>query len=71
MGTPKADKPRCDVYGCGRFATNCTDGTEVDAQGLGRKALPNINVCDHHHNWPFSTDAETFSLSDTYRQRSA
>jgi hypothetical protein len=63
MPAPKADPPRCDVPGCGNLATHGTDGNEKDSQGLDRKALPNINVCDHHENWPFSDDAQQFALT--------
>lgn len=68
MAAPKADPARCDVYGCGHIASHCTDGTEVD--GLGRKALANLNVCDSHANWAHSEDARKFALnSDTYKNR--
>lgn len=67
---PKADRARCDVYGCGSFASIGTDGTEVDVQGLGRPALKNINVCMRHSNWPHSEDAQKFALtSDVYKTR--
>lgn len=70
MAEPKADKPRCDVPGCGMFAESCTDGSEVDVQGLGRKPLVGVNVCARHHNWPFSTDAQEFALkSDGFKSR--
>jgi hypothetical protein len=67
MPDPKADPPGCDVPGCGNRATHSTDGSEKDSQD--RKALANINVCDHHENWPFSEDARLFALSDKYRRR--
>lgn len=63
MPEPKADPPICDVPGCGTLATHGTDGAEKDVQGLGRKAVANINVCDHHENWPFSDDAKHFALT--------
>lgn len=67
---PKADKPRCDLLGCGHYAVTCTDGSETDSQGLGRKALPNLNVCANHTNWPHSEDAQRFALtSDAYKAR--
>jgi len=66
---PKADPAKCDVLGCGMPATMSSDGTETDIQGLGRKALPNLNVCDRHTNWPHSTDAQAFALTDIYRKR--
>lgn len=69
MAEPKADPVMCDLYGCGRLATHCTDGTEEDSQGLDRKALPNLNVCNHHLNWPHSDDARQFAASDRYRKR--
>jgi hypothetical protein len=69
MGKPKADDPKCDVLGCGMKATLGTKGDEVDAQGLGRKAVPNLNLCDRHANWAHSSDAQTFTVTDTYRQR--
>lgn len=69
MGAPKADKARCDIYGCGNYAAACSDGTEVDVQGLGRKAIPNINYCDRHSNWPHSEDAQRFALGDIYKAR--
>lgn len=69
MPQPKADPVPCDVYGCGKFATHSTDGTEKDVQGLGRKAIPNLNVCDHHSNWPHSDDARTFATTERYRSR--
>jgi hypothetical protein len=70
MPAPKADPARCDIYGCGHLADMCTDGSEVDSQGAGRKALPNLNVCARHENWPFSEDARTFAqTSDSYKNR--
>jgi hypothetical protein len=70
MSAPKADPARCDVYGCGHIASRCTDGAETETGELKRKALPNLNVCDHHANWPFSEDARKFALSsDTYKNR--
>jgi hypothetical protein len=67
---PKVDASRCDVLGCGMIAVTSSDGSEVDAQGLGRKALPNLNVCSRHTNWPHSEDAQRFALaSDVYRAR--
>ena len=69
MAKPKADAAKCDVFGCGHLATIGTDGTEKDSQNLGRKAIANINVCASHENWPFSTDAQTFATTDTYRTR--
>lgn len=67
--SPMADRPRCDVHGCGKFAVYCTDGSEADGQGLGRPAIPRLNVCDHHENWPHSEDAKAFTLSKTYQDR--
>jgi hypothetical protein len=69
MPEPKADPVQCDLYGCGRLATRCTDGTEKDSQGLDRPALKNLNVCDHHENWPHSDDAKQFATTDRYRNR--
>lgn len=70
MAAPKADPARCDVFGCGMIAANYTDGSEVDEQGLGRKALKNLNVCGRHGNWAFSEDAQKFALSsDSYKNR--
>lgn len=69
MPEPKADPPTCDVPGCGSLATQGTDGTEKDAQNLGRKAVPNLNVCDHHENWPFSQDAKQFALTRKTQER--
>ena len=67
---PIADQPRCDVKGCGHYATKRTDGTEEDVQKLGRKALPNLNICDRHTNWPHSDDAQRFILdSPDYKNR--
>jgi hypothetical protein len=67
---PKADPARCDILGCGMNAAFCTTGDEVDVQGLGRKAVPNLNLCDRHANWAHSQDALIFaSSSDTYRKR--
>jgi hypothetical protein len=66
---PKADAPRCDLIGCGAIAIMSTDGTEEDVQGLKRPALPNLNVCSRHTNWPHSEDAKAFALSDIYRNR--
>jgi len=72
MPLPVADKPRCDVLGCGRDAVYCTDGSEVDAQeGLGRPALPYCNVCGQHLNWPHSEDATRFAATDVYTRRVA
>jgi hypothetical protein len=70
MATPKADQPRCDVYGCGIYAAICTDGTEVDETGAARPAIKNLNVCAHHKNWAHSEDAKVFTLtSDVYKAR--
>jgi hypothetical protein len=80
MASPKADPARCDVFGCGMLATSCTDGTEDDtnprptSDGTKRAALPNLNVCDRHVNWPFSDDARAWAVgpgADAYRKRSA
>ena len=69
---PKADLPVCDVNGCGMPATLCTTGDEVDVQGLGRKAVKNMNLCERHSNFAHSRDAEVFAASsDKYRQRGA
>jgi hypothetical protein len=59
MPAPKADPPNCDVDGCGARAATMTDGTEKDAQD--RKAIPWLNVCEHHCGWPFSEDAKSFT----------
>ena len=75
MPAPKADAARCDLFGCGNLATTCTDGSEVDKHprptpdGKPRKAIANINVCDHHTNYPFSDDAVKFATSDLYKGR--
>jgi len=69
MGAPKADKPKCDVPGCSTDAATCSDGSEVDAQGLDRPAIPNLNTCAHHANWVHSNDAHAFTATDTYRKR--
>lgn len=70
MAAPKADPPKCDLAGCGMLATRYTDGTEEDVQGLKRPAVKNLNVCDHHSNWPHSDDAKIFAASnDGYRGR--
>jgi hypothetical protein len=69
MPAPKADPARCDVHGCGLYAATSTDGTEKDAQGLGRPAVMGINVCTHHANWPHSDDARMFALSPLYQAR--
>lgn len=75
MPAPKADPPQCDVDGCGALADMMTDGTEKDThvrlagaddkgfayEPLNRKAVPFLNVCGHHHNWPFSEDAKSFT----------
>lgn len=64
MPEPKADRPRCDVPGCGAWASISTDGSETDSQGLGRKSVPNLNTCAHHQNWPHSEDAQAWVLSN-------
>jgi hypothetical protein len=69
MAKPKADAARCDVFGCGHIATIGTDGSEKDIQNLNRKAIPNLNVCVSHENWPFSNDAERFAAGDVYKNR--
>ena len=70
MAAPKADAARCDVFGCGMLADSYTDGTEKDTQGLGRPALPNLNLCTRHLNWAHSEDAKKFALaSDIYKNR--
>lgn len=66
---PKADAPRCDLLGCGMFADRSTDGSEKDSQGLGRKAVPFLNVCTRHENWPFSQDAKVFTMTEKYISR--
>lgn len=73
-GKPSMPAPKapviCDVPGCGLLSALTTDGTEVDVQGLERPALPNINVCARHANWPHSDDAKVFALmSGSYKQR--
>ena len=68
---PKADPPKCDLFGCGHLAAICTDGTEVDVTGLDRPALPNLNLCESHLNFAHSEDARTFAqTSNEYRNRS-
>jgi hypothetical protein len=67
--TPQADAPRCDVPGCGRIASQCTDGAEEDVQKLGRPAIKGINTCVPHSNWPHSDDAKAFALTEKYRNR--
>lgn len=69
MTKPKADPAKCDVEGCGHPAAFGTDGSEKDSQGLGRKAVPSLNVCDHHENWPHSDDARMFALGTKYQAR--
>lgn len=69
MGAPKADTPKCDVHGCNHEAISCSEGNEVDAQGLDRPAIPNLNTCAHHANWVHSLDATAFTVTDTYRKR--
>lgn len=67
---PKADPALCDILGCGMLATLYTDGTETDIQGLGRKSVPNLNLCGRHANFSHSQDAIIFAASsDKYRQR--
>jgi hypothetical protein len=68
---PKADPPRCDVPGCGTLAEMMTDGTEKDPTPLNRPAIKNLNVCAHHHGWPFSDDAQRFAAdpASPYRSR--
>jgi len=61
---PKADPVRCDVPGCGMLAETSFDGTEEDVQGLGRPALPNLNICGRHTNWPHSEDARTWATAN-------
>jgi hypothetical protein len=73
---PKADPPLCDVPGCGALAETMTDGTEQDThvrrvgkdgegtnEPLNRKAVPSLNICATHHNWPFSDDAKAFAAA--------
>jgi hypothetical protein len=76
MPAPIADPARCDVKGCGRLAVTRTDGSEKDTavkrvgkddvgsanEPLNRAAIPRLNICDHHKNWPFSNDAKQFSV---------
>lgn len=78
---PKADKPRCNLLGCGHYADRCTDGTEVDTQvghdgkSLGRPALKNLNLCVNHLNWAHSDDAKAWVAGPVgapiYKQRGA
>jgi hypothetical protein len=69
MPEPKADMVLCDIAGCGRVAAHRTDGTEKDTHGEKRPAIPRLNVCNHHLNWPHSDDAATFALTPAYRSR--
>jgi hypothetical protein len=75
MPAPKADPAPCDAPGCGHIATLYTDGTEEDSQAKARPelkprpAIPRINVCDRHENWPHSNDAQAFALTEKYRGR--
>lgn len=61
MSAPIASKPLCDVKGCGMPAAMSTSGSEIDSQGLGRPALPKLNLCERHHNWAHSDDAKNFA----------
>ena len=61
---PKANAARCDMKGCGMFAVSCSSEEDVDVQSLGRKAIPNLNVCSRHTNWPFSEDAAKWVLEN-------
>jgi hypothetical protein len=36
---------------------------------LNRPAIPNINVCAPHKNWPHSEDAKMFALGKDYQAR--
>lgn len=38
---------------------------------LNRPAVPNINVCHPHKNWPHSDDAKVFALTPVYQARTA
>lgn len=70
MKAPTPNAPLCDVPGCSMRAVTSTDGTEEDVQGLGRPAIPRINVCGRHTNWPHSEDARLFAqTSDAYKAR--
>ena len=72
MAQPKAKAALCDVPGCGRPADKCSDGTEKESNvepGTDpprerikepRPALPNLNVCNRHGNWPHSPDAKAW-----------
>jgi hypothetical protein len=63
----KALKPsaaRCDLKGCGMFAVTCSSEDDVDEQGLKRPAIPNLNVCSRHTNWPHSEDAKKWVLEN-------
>lgn len=64
MAAPKSDPPQCDVPGCGTLATMASDGTEQDTHVVGRVAIPNLNVCDHHRGWIFSEDARAFTINN-------
>ena len=63
MPAPKADPPRCDVYGCGAYAVSSTDGTEPG------KPPANINTCTSHAAWPASDDGRKFTQTDVYKAR--
>lgn len=68
MPAPIPNRPLCDVPGCGMAAVNATDGTEVDSED--RQALPHVNHCERHSNWPHSKDAEDFAeRSSDYKSR--
>lgn len=63
-----------DLYGLG-------PGKDVDGKGkpiprgkpqrLMRKAVPGLRVCDHHLNWPFSSDAKQFAKTPAYERQQA
>jgi hypothetical protein len=67
MGDPIPDKPACDVPGCGAVADQSSTGEEVDH--LERAAIPHINTCAHHINFPHSPDGAAFAATDKYRKR--
>jgi hypothetical protein len=68
MTAPVSNQAICDAFGCGMPAVGSTTGIEVDA--AGRTAVPKVNFCARHPNWPHSDDAKVFAaISTVYKAR--
>jgi hypothetical protein len=55
-----------------RLGKMSDDGTILEPardEPMNRPAVPKINVCAPHKNWPHSEDAQIFALGKSYKER--